>query len=227
MPSRALPLPTLRNDLLISVILATVLTGLSYLIGFQFKFIDSVSYVELIAVWASYSCTYLCVMERRINYPIGAVAVIALMILFYEQKLYSSALLQVYLFPTLAYGWWYWRRDDNKRPVRHVSRDLSLVVILTLTLAIWFICQFVTNYMGAEMAQLDSSILVLSILAQFWMDRKVLECWLIWILVDIISVYAYFQAGSFVVAIQMLLFLFNAIWGYYMWYNSMKVGQAI
>ncbi|MEJ0031701.1 MAG: nicotinamide mononucleotide transporter family protein [Bacteroidota bacterium] len=39
---------------------------------------------------------------------------------------------------------------------------------------------------------LDSFITVMSILATFYMVQKKIECWIIWVLIDVVATYVYF-----------------------------------
>jgi len=201
----------------ISAVVATVLTYISYALGIHYAWIDSLNWLEIAAVWTSYSCTYLCVFQSRSNYPIGALSVVLLGILFYEQKLFGSMALQIYLFPTLLYGWWRWGPDKVTRPVTHLGFDLWTLGYGLLTLAAFGITYETSTYFDGNAAVLDSSIFAGSILGQFLLDNKKMENWWVWILVDIVSVYEYTGQGLFVVAIQMGLFILNAVWGLYEW----------
>src|SRR6185437_17134283 len=109
-------------DYLISAIVGVVLTAGSYLIGAVFGWdAGNTNWLEIFAVWTSYSCTYLCVVERRWNYPLGAISSVAYALLFFQTHLYSSAILNLYLVPALVYGWYRWKPDAAKRPVTYVA----------------------------------------------------------------------------------------------------------
>ena len=109
-------------DYLVSIVVGVVLTGVSYGIGAYYGWnAGNTNWLEIFAVFTSYACTYLCVVERRWNYPIGAISSVAYAILFWQTHLYSSAILNLYLVPTLVYGWIRWRKDTNTRPISHVQ----------------------------------------------------------------------------------------------------------
>src|SRR5690349_17994979 len=95
------------------VILGVVLTALSYFVGFQFGWLASLNFIEVFAVFTSYVCTFLCVVERRANYPIGAVSNAAYAVLFFSFGLMGSAVVTAYLTFSLLYGWIRWNRDDH------------------------------------------------------------------------------------------------------------------
>lgn len=68
---------TQRQDILDSFVIALVLTGLSYAVGLSLRWETSLNWLEVFAVFTSYVSTYLCVKERRFNYPAGAVSTAA------------------------------------------------------------------------------------------------------------------------------------------------------
>lgn len=204
---------------LVMIAVSIGLTALSYETGFQFHWITEVNPLEAFSVFTSYWCTILCVFQTRWNYPIGAVSVAALCLLFYNQSLYASMALQVYLFPALAFGFWRWRRDDNSLPVSLV--DLSWwPAYIGLTALVGVVLACINIWIGGANPFWDTSIMVLSILGQFLLDNKKLENWIVWIVVDIISVFLYWHQGLCVLSIQMGLFGLNALWGLYMWHKN-------
>ena len=203
-----------------SLIVALGLTSASYIAGLGMGWISSVNWLEAFAVFTSYSCTYLCVKQSRINYPIGAVSVAALSLLFYQQGLYASMVLNMYLFPTLVWGWFRWRADEITRPVTRVSKWWWLVYLM-ITLSVWYTLTTIATAMDATLAGWDSAILALSILAQFLLDQKKMENWSVWFVVNVISIATYWQAGLQIVAIQFVFFLLNTAYGHYSWKRTM------
>lgn len=209
------------NKNLWSILVGIVLTSISYLIAIHFSWIDHFDWLEISAVFTSYVCTLLCVWESRTNYIWGAVSVVLLTILFYDQKLYSSAILNAYLAPTLIWGWYRWKPDEDPRPVSFVYH-IYWPMYIALTFAVWYSLSSYVSSIGAALAGPDSLILAASILAQFLLDQKKIENWVVWIAVNIISIYTYSSAGLYIVTIQFILFLLNDFYGAWHWYNSYK-----
>lgn len=214
---------TFKRDLIESMSIGIVLTSISYIAALVFRWItaESLNWLEVFAVFTSYSCTYLCVKERRINYPIGALSTAAYALLFYQSSLFASMVLNIYLVPTLVYGWIRWRADDNTRPVTHI-RLTMLTVYLAISLAGYGGAALISSRLGGAMAWTDSLILAGTILAQFLLDNKKLENWAVWALVNIFAIYTYASSGLALVAFQYVLFLANTIYGYIAWKRSMN-----
>lgn len=215
----------LKNNIFEGVIIGIVFTGLSYLLGIQFGWIDDINWLEAFAVFTSYVCTWLCVRERRWNYPIGALSTAAYAVVFWQMDLYASAALNAYLVPTLIYGWYRWRSDSNKRPVTRVAAKWIPVYVL-VTGATYAAVLLIVGAFDAKLALTDSVILVGSILAQFLLDNKKIETWMVWAVVNVLAIYTYFNADLTLAGFQYITFLVNTVIGYIIW-NRSRNDQSI
>lgn len=213
-----------KTNLLYSFIVATLLTYASYVLASYFNVIANViaevNWLEVFSVWTSYSCTWLCVKQSRFNYPIGGISVAALSVLFYNQALYASMALNIYLIPALLWGWLRWRPDSDTRPVTTVAL-VWWPVYLGLAASVWYGLTYLSAHMGSPLPAADSFILAGSILAQFLLDQKKLETWMMWAVVNVAAIATYWQAGLVLVAIQFVFFLGNTIYGYVSWRKTM------
>lgn len=217
--------PATRN-VLEAIGIGIVLTALSYVVGYAVGWIDAVNYLEMFAVFTSYASTYLCVRERRWNYPFGIVSTAAYAVLFFQQGLMASALLNLYLAPSLVYGFLRWGKDTNTRPVTRVALKWVPVYLL-VTAAAYGGVVLLMGALGASMLWADAVILVASILAQFLLDNKKIETWGVWVVVNIFAIYTYATAGLALAAFQYVFFLLNAFWGMYMWKKSKDSTDAL
>lgn len=211
----------LSNVYVQAALIAIVLTSLSFGVGIGFGWITTINWLEVFAVLTSYACTYLCVKERRWNYPIGAVSTASLAILYFQSNLIASAFLNLWLVFQLLYGWFRWRADAITRPVTRVQAKWIPVYILA-SLAFFGVAYLIVTALGGAMAPLDVGILLLTILAQFLLDNKKIETWFVWGGVNILAIYVYFSAGLFLVGFQYIFFLANTIYGAYCWKKSMN-----
>jgi nicotinamide mononucleotide transporter len=208
-----------KRNLIEGTILGVVLTALSYLVGLGAGWIHSVGLLEAFAVFTSYVCTYLCVKERRINYPIGAVSTAAYCVLFYRQGLLASTVLNAYLTPSLLYGWYRWRNDEATRPVTRVSLKWIPVYAIVTAAAYTGAYLIVKGFDGA-LLWTDSAILIGSVLAQFLLDNKKIENWYVWMVVNGFAIYTYATAGLALAAFQYVFFLLNTVYGLIVWNRS-------
>jgi len=205
-----------------------LLTGMSNTIGIGFGWITfaTLNWLEVFAVLTSYVCTYLCVKERRINYPIGVISSAAYSVLFLQSQLLASAVLNAYLVPTLVYGWIRWRKDSDTRPVTHITLKMLPVYLLVAGTG-YAGAALISAQLGGAMAWTDSVILAATILAQFLLDNKKLETWIVWAIVNAFAIYTYATTGLPLVAIQYVLFLANTMYGYLIWKRSKENEKSL
>ena len=205
-----------KRDLAESIGIGIALTLLSYGVGLMAHWITSLNWLEVLAVFTSYSSTYLCVKERRSNYTIGAVSTALYSLLFFQSGLFSSAILNAYLTPALAYGWFRWRNDSDTRPVTRVS--IKMIPVYALIVVVGYAgAATLSQSIGGSMAWTDAVVLAGTILAQFLLDNKKLENWAVWALVNVFAIYTYASTGLWLVAFQYVFFLLNTGYGYYIW----------
>lgn len=216
---------SLKTHIIQGVILGVVLTALSYAVGFGFGWVAELNWLEVFAVFTSYVCTFLCVVERRANYPIGAISNAAYAVLFFQFGLYASAATTGYLTFALAYGWFRWKSDKEAIPVRHLEWKWLPAYVLA-TAAFYGLALLLVTAVGGELAVTDTVILIGTMLAQFLLDNKRIETWAVWIVVNVFAIYTYSEAGLALAAFQYVFFLVNAFYGWYMWNKSKKVATA-
>lgn len=207
------------KDVIDSIVVGVVLTAISYIVGLWVNWIAEINWLEVFAVFTSYSCTWLCVKERRINYPIGAISTAAYALLFYQADLMASMVLNIYLTPYLVYGWIRWRHDEDTRPITKVSAKMW-PVYLSIAGAGYLVAVYLSKTFDGAMAWTDSVILAATLLAQTLMDNKKLENWIVWAVVNVFAIYTYFNIGLPLVGFQYIFFLANTVYGFWTWKNA-------
>src|SRR6478735_513773 len=208
-------------NILQGVAIGIVLTALSYAVGLGAGWITSLSWLEVFAVFTSYVCTFLCVLERRINYPIGAISTAAYCVLFYQYGLLASTAINAFLAVYLVYGWLRWKSDTDTRSVTRMSfKDWVLHLVVAGTG--YLIIVGLATAFGGSLDCTDSVIFAGKVCAQFMLDNKKLENWIIWALVNVFAIYTYATAGLTLVAFQYIFFLLNTGYGFYMWRKAMN-----
>lgn len=221
---------SLGAHLLQGTVIAIVLTALSFVVGIQVGWIEGIigffGWLEVFAVFTSYLCTFLCVVERRGNYPIGAISNAAYSWLFFQWGLVASGFVTGYLTLALAYGWFRWRSDKKTLPVSRVELKWVPAYIVS-TAAFYGLALWIVTMMGGNFAMTDTFILIGTILAQFLLDNKKIETWAVWAVVNVFAIYTYYNAGLYLVVFQYMFFLANTLYGYVMWRKSRAKAKTI
>ena len=157
-------------------------------------------------------------------YPVGIVGTVLYFAVFAEARLYSSAGLQVFFTIVQFYGWWYWLKGANGgRP--HVTRlgmPLALILMVLVAVGSAAVGWQISRSTNAASAVADSMITGLSMYAQILLDRKKLENWPVWGVVNALSVVTYFSQGLMLTAGLYLFLLGTAFLGWREWQTTKR-----
>ena len=180
----------------------------------------AMSGLELFAAALGVIAVWLTVKQNPWCWPIGLVMVLLYTWIFFDVKLYSDMLLQVIYAALQLYGWWQWTRAGEVKQGRQVT-SLGLQPILQ-GLAVGAVGSLL---LGAAMAHwtdaaqpwLDATLTGFSLVAQMWMAQKRVQCWPLWITVDVIFVGLFLYKGLYLTAALYALFTVIAVQGWREW----------
>lgn len=82
------------------------------------------------------------------------------------------------------------------------------------------------NYTQQANPYIDAFTTVYSLLATFMVTRRVLENWVYWIVIDIVSIYLYSSRELYMSSVLYLLFTVLAVFGFISWYRDYKSASS-
>ena len=176
--------------------------------------------LELFAATLGVVAVWLTVKQNSWCWPIGLVMVLLYSWIFYDVQLYSDMLLQVVYAVLQLYGWWQWTRPDRLDDARQVTRLSTLPMLSGLAMGL-----AVSLTLGAAMATwtdaaqpwLDAALTGFSLVAQLWMAQKRLQCWPLWVVLDVIFVGLFVYKALYLTAALYALFTLIAVRGWLEW----------
>lgn len=208
------------------------------------------SWIEAVGTVAGLLCIWLASLEKIVNYFFGLVNVTLFAIIFFQIQLYASLLLQLFFFAANIYGWYAWSRQTQQHEaelqIRWLPKPKALGWLAACVVAIGlmtvyidpvfaFLTRVVVNVMqffGLNVTQptlqpdafpfWDSCMMVLSIVAMVLMTRKYVENWLLWVIINLISVVIFALQGVYAMSLEYLILTFIALNGSRMWMNSAR-----
>lgn len=174
------------------------------------------------------------------NYYPGMINVVLYAIVAYGQKYYGEVMLNLlYFLPMQFIGLLLWRRNKVSEEKQH---DVRVAVMTNRTRLYWAMTclaataayAWVLQAMGGALPLIDSLTAVLSIVAMIFMVKRVVEQWIVWIIIDVLTIYMWLVAfmgdGSDVsILVMWIAYLVNAVYGWLNWrsqYLLQKEGQA-
>ncbi|MBM7563450.1 nicotinamide riboside transporter PnuC [Paenibacillus sacheonensis] len=193
----------------------------------------SSSALEIAATTTGLLSVWLTARERIWAWPIGLVNVACFFYMFEDAKLYADMMLQVFFFVLSVYGWIAWlngRGAAKVRPTRTITVRLSWTLALLLVAVTLLWGYVLEQYTGASIPYADALIATLSLIAQYLLSSKILQNWLCWIAVDVMSIVMYAYKDLHSLAFLYTIFLAIAIAGHLSWqreYRSLKGGVPV
>ena len=164
---------------------------------------------------------------RISGYILGLFSVSAYVWICFEAKMYAHMSLNVYYIFMNVYGGYYWLRGDkgSKAPYSYCRLKEHVLAVLIM-LACFSILYLTLAKTDSQTTLLEALTAAIWIVAMWLMARKRIECWLWWIVGDIICVPLYFAQDLIFTSAQMLIFLIIASIGFFSWQNAYSKQQA-
>lgn len=201
---------------------AAILIGAAVLLPLVMGLTGAASWLECASFVTGAACVWLTVRENVWNFPIGLLNVATFGVVFLRADLFADAGLQGVYFILGTRGWYLWLHGGNDGGSLRITRagagELNglLVGVVLFTLLLWLVLRQV----GGSASFLDALTTSLSLGAQWLLNRKRLESWVVWILVDAVYVPLYVSKSLYLTAILYTVFLGLAIIGLHQWRSS-------
>ncbi|OTA21527.1 transporter [Xenorhabdus beddingii] len=208
------------------------------------------SYIEAIGTIAGLLCIWLASQEKIINYLFGLINVSLFAVIFFQIQLYASLILQIFFFAANIYGWYAWSRVNEQKQAELKIRWLSpkqMAIVAAISIFAILVMTFNIDQIFGYMAKVvvlalqgmgstiimpdlppdafpfwDSVMTILSIVAMILMTRKHVENWLIWVIINVISVAIYYHQGVLAMSLQYIILTGIALNGARLWIKAAK-----
>ncbi len=175
-------------------------------------------------------CVVLCASGKKSQYYFGFVNIVAYIVIAMTGKYYGQvALNALYYLPTQFVGMYMWKKHMNEDVNAVKSKKMSFKQI-GIYIGVTFIgvvgCHYILELLGGNQTWLDSTTLMISLVANALMVLRYKEQWVLWIVVDIITVTMWVLAGDMIQVSMWSVYLLNAFYGFFKWSQMNKVNFA-
>jgi nicotinamide mononucleotide transporter len=166
----------------------------------------------LLGIWLTTRRTLWC-------WPFILAADVLYLVVFYEARLLSDALLQIFFVVFTLYGWWnWWRGVRQEGEVRVAPLPwLNSAVAITAGLAGTFVLAAIAKRFNAALPYLDASLASFSLVASWWQARKHIANWWLWIVVDVLYIGEYIYKDLWPTAVLYAALVGLAVMGLIQW----------
>ncbi len=179
-------------------------------------------YIEILGAVFGLLYILLSIKQNIWCWPVGLVTSALYIYVFFVSKFYADMSLQVYYLIVSAYGWYHWKfgakskkTDDLK--VSKVNIKLGVILFVINALLFLIIAYVLVNFTDSEIPYWDAFTTAASFIATWMLARKIIEHWIIWIIVDAVSLGLYVYKGLYPTVILFGVYTVLAVLGYIEW----------
>jgi nicotinamide mononucleotide transporter len=165
----------------------------------------------------------LCAKGKISFYFVGFVQTISYIYLAFTNAFYGEVIENIFYLVTMVWGIFIWKKNMQKNdngtsdvkakkftPIKWVLSVIG-TVIATALVGMWL------DSIGNNQAYLDAATNVMAIFAQFLMIWCYREQWLWWIIINVICIVMWFNAGNWSMVAMYIAWTVNAAYGWYNW----------
>lgn len=176
------------------------------------------SVAECLGFASGLVCVWLAARNHIWNFPVGILNGAMFLLLFFQTRLFADAGLQVVFILLNVRGWWQWAKHGTAPvlPISTASRSQLRIALIASIVSVALLVVVLTLAKGS-VPLLDASIAGLSLVAQWLLNRRVLQNWWWWMAVDVISIPVYVYKELYLTAVLYAVFLCICVAGYRSW----------
>ncbi len=183
--------------------------------------------IEIFGTISGLIYIFLEIKAKLLMWPVGIVTSAFYIIVFFTSKFYADMSLQIYYLIISIYGWIYWYKGNKKSKskklkISKTTKKTALTLII-ITIFLFFIMSYIlSNYTDSPLPYWDSFTTALSIIATWMLAKKLIEQWIIWIIVDLVSMSLYIYKKLYPTSFLFLVFTILAFVGFIEWKKQMQ-----
>lgn len=183
------------------------------------------NWIEIVGAILSLIYLYLSINQKVSLWFFGIVSSVFYIVVFFQSKLYADMSLQFYYVVISVYGWINWKHgksgDREELPTTKASGTL-LIKISIATGFIYLVYYFVlAKFTDSTIPKVDSLVGALSVIGTWMLARKLLENWIVWIVVDGLCVGLYIYKELYPTTVLFTIYTAMSVIGYRQWKKSL------
>lgn len=165
-------------------------------------------------------------LEYKVNiwlWIVGVIMPVVHGILYYKAGLYADAAINIYYVLAGLYGLICWlchsKKESDAVPRSVLNAPRRTIPLLVASYAVLHIAIYMllVTFTNSTVPVCDSFTTALSIVALWMLSKKYTEQWLVWLVVDAVTVGLYIYKGIYITAALYAVYTLLAVVGYMKW----------
>lgn len=170
-------------------------------------------------------------LEYKANvwlWPVGILMSLFYVVIFFHGKFYADAAVYLYYIGANVYGLAAWLRSSRSQqdssvssPIIHTPKRQILPLVL-VSVVLWLVIFLILhNFTDSPVPWGDAFTTSLGIVAMWMLAQKQVEQWLLWVVVNAVSLCLYVWKGLYPTAVLFAFYTAVAVLGYFRWKKEM------
>ena len=194
------------------------------------QFLEKISIdlgLELFAAFLGVVSVWFAKKNKILVYPTGIISTLIYVWILFKNQLLGDLIINAYFFLVSIYGWFFWSRKHEGNFQNRISRlklnesIFGLIIFTFGFISVDYIYN-ISNWEENYISSIDTLTTAIFCSAMWFMARRKIEHWILWIIGDIISVPLYIYKGLYFTSIQYLIFTIIALLGFFTWLRELN-----
>ena len=188
-------------------------------------------YIEIVATVTGLIYLIYSVAENKLLWFFGLITSLLYVYICFAARIYADMGINVYYVIISVYGWIYWSGGSTGKskevPVKRLQAKLAGILLSITIILFIFIAFILQKFTDSDIALWDAFTTAASITATWMLAKKIIEHWLVWIVVDSVSVGLYIFKGLYPTSLLFFVYTTLAIVGFIEWRKTWIREKAV
>jgi nicotinamide mononucleotide transporter len=181
--------------------------------------------IEILGVVFSLLYLFFSIRQKILLWPMGIISALLYMVVFYQSRFYADMGLNGYYLVISIYGWIIWKRGKESGgeglPVTRTGLKLAGILVVFTLAAFILMGLILDHYTDSPVPYWDAFTTALGVTATWMLARKILEHWILWIIVDAVSMGLYLYRGLYPTLVLFAVYTAMAVIGFIQWKRTL------
>ena len=179
--------------------------------------------IEIIAVVTGLLSVWFSKKINVLVFPIGIISVLLYVFIFIKNELYANAGINFIYFLISVFGWWNWKRTNDKSLKSNGKEELkvtflngkeNIIVYSLFTITFLSIVIFSNSVISTKLDYITSAA---GLIAMMLTSLKKVENWIFYLFADIVLIPLCIYNGLYLTSLQYVAYTILAIMGLISW----------
>ena len=179
--------------------------------------------IEIVAVVTGLLSVWFSKKINVLVFPIGIISVLLYVFIFIKNELYANAVINFIYFLISVFGWWNWKRTNDKSLKSNGKEELkvtflngkeNIIVYSLFTITFLSIVIFSNSVIATKLDYITSAA---GLIAMMLTSLKKVENWIFYLFADIVLIPLCIYNGLYLTSLQYVAYTILAIMGLISW----------